>query len=448
LAQLRLPNPVNPVNSVYRCAEYCPVWRLAGNNGQVTPQTDSELLSNYVATGAESAFAALVERHIGLVYSAALRIVVDPHLAQDVTQTTFAVLAREARHLIAHPVLPSWLHRTASNHAANLVRGEMRRRAREQEAHAMQPQTNEAEAQWKQIAPLLDGAINQLPERDRAVILLRFFGTKSAREIGADLRVSEEAAQKRVTRAVDRLRQIFVRNGVTLSAATLATILAFNATAAVPPGLSLSVTTGALAGGTVVTGFTGFSISTLKLILMSKLKISAICALVVAGVVTPLVIHHQRKANAAGPVVATNATPPPDASATARIPSSPEELQKYHTEVAQTVDMLKQVGMQLRLSMRDNPNGVIDGAQVLEAVGAGVSGRKHVELMVPSSVVELRRTMSRMPETIVARTPDPIRTPEGKWLRVYTLADGSAHQRITDDPAETFEGNWKPTRVK
>jgi RNA polymerase sigma factor (sigma-70 family) len=421
---------------------------LAGNNGQVTPRTDSELLSDYVATGVDSAFAGLVERHIGLVYSAALRIVVDPHLAEDVTQTTFAVLAREARHLIAHPILPAWLHRTASNHAAKLVRGEMRRRAREQEAHAMQPQTTESEAQWKQIAPLLDGAINQLPERDRAVILLRFFRTKSASEIGTALCVSEEAAQKRVTRAVDRLRRIFVRNGVTLSVATLATILAANATAAVPPGLALSVTTGALAGGVAVTGF---SIGTLKFIFMSKLKLSAICALVVAGVVTPLVIQHQRTASAVGPTTAaaTVIDPAPAAGATAppEAIASPEERQRYAAEVARNLNMLKQVGMQLRLSMRDNPNGIIDGERVLEAVGAGVSGRKHVELMVPSAA-ELRRLMSRAPETIVARTAEPIRTPEGKWLRVYTLADGSAHQRITDEPVETFEGNWQPSQVK
>ncbi len=422
----------------------CPVWRWAGNNEQVTPQTDSELLRDYVAKGTESAFAALVERHIGLVYSAALRIVVDPHLAQDVTQTTFAVLAREARHLIAHPLLPSWLHRTASNHAANLVRGEMRRRAREQEAHAMQPQTNETEAEWKQIAPLLDGAINQLAERDRAVILLRFFGTKSAREIGAALSVSEEAAQKRVTRAVDRLRQIFVRNGVTLSAAALATILVSHGTAAVPPGLLLSVTTGALASGTAVTGF---SINTIQLILMSKLKVSAICALVVAGVVTPFILHHQRSAKAVAPAAAAVTEAPTNAAASPEIISPAEERQRYEAEVARNVNMLKQVGMQLRRSMRDNPDGIINAEQVLETVGAGVSGRKHVELLVPGAT-ELRRIMSRSPETIVARTTEPIRTPEGKWLRVYTMADGSAQQRITDDPDETFEGNWQPAKMR
>ena len=405
----------------------------------MTARTDSELLGEYATTGVEAAFGTLVERHIGLVYSAALRIVVDPHLAQDVTQTTFAVLAREARHLITHPALPAWLHRTASNHAAKLVRGEMRRRAREQEAHAMQPQTNETEAQWKQVAPLLDGAINELPERDRVIIFLRFFGTKSAREIAASLRVSEDAAQKRVTRAVDRLRQIFARDGVTLSAAALATIFASNASAAVPPGLSLSVTTGALAGSTAVTGF---SISTLKLILMSKLKISAICALVVAGVVTPLIIQQQRRAKAVAPAAAAVTEPITNGAA-----SSEEERQRYEAEVARNVNMLKEVGMQLRLSIRDNPVGNIDGAQVLETVGAGVSGRKHVELMVPS-VAELRQIMSRTPETIVARTTEPIRTPEGKWLRIYTMADGSAQQRVTDDPAEIFEGNWQRTQVK
>ena len=405
----------------------------------MTARTDSELLGEYATSGAEAAFGALVERHIGLVYSAALRIVVDPHLAQDVTQTTFAVLAREARHLVTHPALPAWLHRTASNHAAKLVRGEMRRRAREQEAHAMQPQTNETEAQWKQVAPLLDGAINELPERDRVIIFLRFFGTKSAREIAASLRVSEEAAQKRVTRAVDRLRRIFARDGVTLSAAALATIFASNASAAVPPGLSLSVTTGALAGSAAVTGF---SISTLKLILMSKLKISAICALVVAGVVTPLIIQQQRRAKAVAPTAAAVTEPIANVAA-----SSEEERQRYEAEVARNVNMLKQVGMQLRLSMRDNPVGNVNAEQVLETVGAGVSGRKHVELMVPS-VTELRQIMSQTPETIVARTTEPIRTPEGKWLHVYAMADGSAQQRITDDPAEIFEGNWQRTQAK
>jgi len=256
----------------------------------VNERTDSELLCDYAENGSESAFAQLVGRHIALVYSVALRVVVDPHLAEDVTQATFAILAREARHLVARAFLSSWLHRTASNQAAKLVRGEMRRRAREQEAYAMQTVSPESDLEWKRIAPLLDVALSKLAEADRAVILLRFFEKKTAREMGAALKLSEEAAQKRVARALERLRSLLVAQGAGLSTTTLGALITTQAVVATPLGLSTSVSAAALAGGTVAGGLT---LTTLKLIVMSKLKISAVSALVVASVATPLVIQHQ-----------------------------------------------------------------------------------------------------------------------------------------------------------
>lgn len=253
-------------------------------------RSDNELLHDYVERRSESAFTKLVNRHVALVYSVALRVVVDAHLAEDVTQTTFAILAREARHLAGRAFLSSWLHRTASNQAAKLVRGEMRRRAREQEAYAMQTIPTESDSGWKNIAPMLDDALNKLVEDDRAVILLRYFEKKSAKEIGGALQLSEEAAQKRVTRALERLRGLLAGQGAALSATTLATLIATQAVVAAPVGLSTSVSAAALAGGAVAGGIT---LSTLKLILMSKLKVSAVSALVVAGVATPLVLQHQ-----------------------------------------------------------------------------------------------------------------------------------------------------------
>jgi|KBSSwiStaDraftv2_1062776.scaffolds.fasta_scaffold170375_1 RNA polymerase sigma factor (sigma-70 family) len=251
-------------------------------------RTDSDLLRAYAENGSESAFAEVVSRHVGLVYSVARRVVVDTHLAEDATQATFAALAREARHLAGRIFLSSWLHRTASNQAAKLVRGEMRRRAREQEAFAMQ--STPPESDWHQIAPMLDAALNKLAEADRAVILLRFFEKKTAREIGATLKLNEEAAQKRVERALERLRGLLAGQGAGLSTATLAALITTQAVAATPIGLSSSVTTAALAGGTVAGGIT---LTTLKLIVMSKLKVGAVSALVVAGVATPLVLQHQ-----------------------------------------------------------------------------------------------------------------------------------------------------------
>jgi RNA polymerase sigma factor (sigma-70 family) len=269
----------------------CPFFDLAGNNSRVNQQTDSGLLRDYAENASEAAFVELVSRHIGLVYSVALRVVVDTHLAEDVTQATFAILAREARHLAGRAFLSSWLHRTASNQAANLVRGEMRRRAREQEAYTMQVVPTESTPDWKQVAPLLDAALNKLAEADRAVIFLRFFEKKTAADIAAALNLSEDAAQKRVSRALDRLRGLFSGQGAALSTTTLATLIAAQAVVATPIGLSTSVSAAALAGGTVGGGIT---VTALKLVIMSKLKISAVSALLVAAVATPLVIQHQR----------------------------------------------------------------------------------------------------------------------------------------------------------
>ena len=268
----------------------CPVLEPAGNLRQVNERTDSDLLRGYAENGSEAAFTDLVNRHVALVYSVALRVVVDPHLAEDVTQATFAILATEARHLAGRAVLSSWLHRTASNQAAKLVRGEMRRRMREQEAYAMQTLPPESDPDWTRITPLLDAALNKLAEADRAVILLRFFEKKTAREIAAELKLSEEAAQKRVARALERLRALLAGQGVCVSTATLGALITTQAVAAVPIGLSASVTAAALAGGTAAGGIT---LTTLKLIVMSKLKVSAVSALVVAGVATPLVLQHQ-----------------------------------------------------------------------------------------------------------------------------------------------------------
>src|SRR4030095_330024 len=120
-------------------------------------QTDPQLLRAYAASRSEAAFAELVRRHVDFVYSAALRMVCDPHLAEDVTQGTCVALAKSASQLADRPVLSGWLHRTAQNIAAQTVRTIERRRAREQEAVAMnQLLSAEPDVTWEQIAPQLD----------------------------------------------------------------------------------------------------------------------------------------------------------------------------------------------------------------------------------------------------------------------------------------------------
>src|SRR5580765_3966057 len=146
--------------------------------------TDQQLLLEYTGHRSEAAFAELVRRHIDFVYSAALRMVRDPHLAEDVTQAVFVALSQQARHLTDRPVLSGWLHRTSQNLAAKTIRSDVRRRAREKEAMAMNELLSiEPDATWEQIAPHLDPALGQLSEPDRDAVLLRYFQRQSAREM-------------------------------------------------------------------------------------------------------------------------------------------------------------------------------------------------------------------------------------------------------------------------
>src|SRR5438552_11713093 len=166
---------------------------------------DAGLLWEYASSKSEAAFSALVTRHVPLVFSAALRQVQNQALAEDVTQVVFVILARKAAQLPEKTVLAGWLYRTTRHVAAKALRSEQRRRKREQES--LQMQSNEPEAAWEQLAPFLDEAMSQLGEVDRGAVLLRYFQNKSLREVGRAFGMSEDTAQKRDSRAIDRLRR-------------------------------------------------------------------------------------------------------------------------------------------------------------------------------------------------------------------------------------------------
>ncbi|MDB6029383.1 MAG: polymerase, sigma-24 subunit, subfamily [Verrucomicrobiales bacterium] len=216
------------------------------------------MLRDYAESRSESAFAELVRRHVDLVYSAALRMVRDTHLAEDVTQGAFVVLSQNAAQLTDHPVLSGWLHRTAQNLAVKTIRSEVRRRAREQESVVMNELLSaDSDATWDHIAPHLDHALSELTEADRDALLLRYFERKSAREMAQTLGVSDEAAQKRVNRAVERLRELFLKRGLTVGAGALGVVISANAVQAAPISLATTVLSAAsLTGASIATATT------------------------------------------------------------------------------------------------------------------------------------------------------------------------------------------------
>jgi RNA polymerase sigma factor (sigma-70 family) len=214
---------------------------------------DITLVREFAARQSEPAFAALVERHLSLVHSAALRQTGDTHLAEEITQAVFIILARKAAALGPKTVLSAWLHRTTRYAAADALKTRRRRHAREQEAF-MQSILNQPDTDaWAQLAPLLDDALNELGETDRTALVLRFFENKSAREVAEALRMEEGAAQKRVARALEKLRAIFVKRGVTLTATVIAGAVAANSVQAAPVALVKTISAVAVAKGVAAT---------------------------------------------------------------------------------------------------------------------------------------------------------------------------------------------------
>lgn len=244
-------------------------------------------LEQFVSTGSESVFEALVKTHADWVYSAARRIVGgDAHLAEDVTQTVFVDLARKAKTLPADVVLSAWLYRHTFFVASSTVRTEQRRRKREHEATAMDIKSDN---QWEELEPHLDDVLNDLPETDREALILRFFEKLDFRTVGERFGIGEDAAQKRVSRAIERLRTGFANRGLTVTGVTLASSLLSHAVIVAPTALASSTVSTAFASAV---GGTGFILGIKHFLSMNFIK-PIVGAALLTGVSVPLFLQHQ-----------------------------------------------------------------------------------------------------------------------------------------------------------
>jgi RNA polymerase sigma factor (sigma-70 family) len=250
---------------------------------------DRQLLRQFATDRSEAAFSQLVARHLPLVYSTALRQTNgDTHLAQDVAQLVFTHLARKASALSEHVVLAGWLHRATLYAARQMLRGNRRRQAREQQAVIMNAISSEPENDWQQIRPLLDEALERLNQTDRDALLLRFFEQQSMAEIGVRQGGTEEAAQKRVGRAMDKLRAILQRRGFSSTTAIIAGAISGNCVQLPPASLVQTISTAALAKGAAVSTST-LTLGALKIMAWTKTQTAiatAVGILLVAGTTT------------------------------------------------------------------------------------------------------------------------------------------------------------------
>ncbi|MGO9199985.1 MAG: RNA polymerase sigma factor [Limisphaerales bacterium] len=240
--------------------------------------SDLELLRNYARNNAEECFTALVGRHLNLVYSTALRQLRSPQLAEEVAQSAFTDLARNARRFAPDTILTAWLYQVTRRTAIDVVRREARRRSREQIATEVNA-VSAAATEWTRIEPLLDEAMDALDDIDRTAVLLRYFENKSLREVGHTLGTSEDAAQKRVSRAVERLRAFFSKRGVTTGASGLVLFISANAVQSAPVGLAAAIAAAAVPAGAGVSASTAsFATKTIAMTTMQKTIIGAALA--------------------------------------------------------------------------------------------------------------------------------------------------------------------------
>ena len=466
---------------------------------------DGQLLGSYAEQGSEAAFHELVARHMDLVYSAALRRTDgDVGLAQDVAQQVFTDLALNARGVSRRFILGGWLYRHSCFLASRMLRSERRRRARERAAVAMNDQNHQPpeEGLWQHLAPVLDQAMIRLSPADRDALVLRFFQNKDLRQVGTVIGVSEDTAQKRVSRALEKLRKLLIKQGITSSTTALAAALTGFTVSAAPAGLATSVAGASLA---TAAGTGGLTVALAHLMTIAKLKF-AVGAVVIAGLATTLVLEHRalntlRRQNdslrARFAQLAQQAREQQPASLLSAQAASTErenplrELERLHAAVdalrRQTNDFatLRAENRRLRAATGQNPPSVEEAEDPAETRfkeetvthlndlkqwglmfltythrptnSFPVSWEEVARLLEPEARAQMLDratnnyeivyhgrtkpgTLTNGDQILLFRERQPRKSPNGEWVKVYGYMDGTAE--IRTEPTGNFSA-WE-----
>lgn len=207
----------------------------------LTPEPDLDLLARFRG-GDPEAFAQIVSRYGGLVFSCCLRVTGDAHRAEDLAQETFFRLSKKPEQVSRS--LPAWLHKVATRLSIDSLRRADARRRHEGAAAVERDRLTGAtddEATWADLSPRLDTALQDLPEPSRDVLVRHFFLAQPQRDMAGQLGVSQATVSRRVALALDQLRKRLTRTGLSVgAAAALASLLAQAPAHAAPAGIAQS----------------------------------------------------------------------------------------------------------------------------------------------------------------------------------------------------------------
>lgn len=446
-------------------------------------------LKEFVQNGSQEAFKEIVQIHLPLVWSTARRQVQDSHLAEDVAQQVFALLAQKARTLSDDVILSGWLYQATVHTASKVQRQEHRRTTREQQAANLMSDSTQ-ESAWSQIEPLLDSAMSELDERDRDAIVLRYFEKKSLKDVGAALGINDDAAQKRLSRAVEKLRQYFAQHSQAVSATTLIAGLGVGAIQPAPAALLASITSTAVSSLPAASNLTLISWTMIK-------PVAATIAIV--GLAATAVVQRNTNQSLRAELDETrtalaelNQTPPTNNSPHPPKLADESELLRLRAEVARlrtaateldqtkadfasfreaaerawqqtrqnqspiisvassnitrTVRYLQQAGLGLRMiaESKSDTEFFVDGKatpEFVKAFGNEAAVRKvfeNVTLLV-NNASEINRLVSEQPDTVVGYSTKATQDDEGRWVRSYLTADGSVTRLRHTSAEEIWE---------
>ncbi len=459
-------------------------------------KSDQELLERYAKTREEAAFSELVRKHVNLVWSVGYRVTRDADLARDVAQSVFADLARKASSLSRGVILSGWLYRAAYHASTKILRTNARRAEREKQAMDLQSFVTPPDSSGETsdaLLPLLDEAMSRLDQKDRDALVMRFFGGKSLAEVGATLGISDDAAQKRLTRALERLRRAFARQGITATSAAVAAVLGTASAQSAPAGIASLIASTSLvtAGAAGAAGGLSHFFSTAKsqlLLMKTKIAVTSIAALAVA---TPVVLQQQTLAQLRGAhaqlsrqAASLPALQKENASLTynAALAAELDRLRLDHAELLelrQKVDAKRQADtrelFQLReqlLASQTAAEQAQHGTAQIEAVmqaradsARAINDLKQLGLAArlfandhnetyPTNFEQMTRELAPnfpvehyefvrhakpinegTPQLLLFREKQPRQQPDGSWARAYTRADGS----VMEPHSETRE---------
>jgi RNA polymerase sigma factor (sigma-70 family) len=466
------------------------------------PRSDAQLLREYAENGTEAAFSEIVTRHTNLVYSCAMRQAGSPDAAAEIAQNVFVGLARGAwalsDKLDRSASLAGWLCRTTRNLSLNHRRDEFRRQSRERQAMQTLNPSSETAVNWENLRPVLDEAMSALSEPDYDALVMRFYQNQDLRSVGLALGVSDDTAQKRVSRALDKLRELLQRRGIATSAGALSAVLASSAVQAAPVGLAAAISTAALAATTVTTA-TILTHATMNWITLKSVAALTV-AVAAAGTGTYLWQQNQitslRNKNASLAAQRDGLTKERDdavAAAAAKNAASDglsdekEELLRLRGEVGalrrqtnelsslrqqnhqlqdalaqaaqsapdadklaaekaafiETMGNAKQMALGIIMYSADHqnhfPNDIMDTTNYFNNPDLMEKFKNQFEMVVQGSM----ENVSNAAETIAVRGRAPVQV-EGKWVKVYAFVDG--HAIVKQQPPEGFDA-WEQAHM-